>query len=45
LYGCETWTHTLKEEDNLRIAENRVLRRIFVPTGYEAAREWRTLHS
>jgi hypothetical protein len=32
LYGCETWSLTLKEEHRLRVFENRVLRRIF---GYE----------
>jgi hypothetical protein len=29
LYGCETWTLTLKEEHRLRVFEKRVLRRIF----------------
>jgi hypothetical protein len=29
LYGCETWSLTLREEHRLRIFENRVLRRIF----------------
>jgi hypothetical protein len=32
LYGCETWSVTLREEHRLRIFENRVLRRIFGPT-------------
>jgi hypothetical protein len=31
LYGCETWSLTLREERRLRVFENRVLRRIFVP--------------
>jgi len=31
LYGCETWSLTLKEERRLRVFENRVLRRIFEP--------------
>jgi hypothetical protein len=31
LYGCETWSLTLKEEHRLRVLENRVLRRIFGP--------------
>jgi hypothetical protein len=26
LYGCETWSHTLREEHRLRVLENRVLR-------------------
>ena len=29
LYGCETWSLTLREERKLRVLENRVLRRIF----------------
>jgi hypothetical protein len=32
LYGCETWSVTLREERRLRVFENRVLRRIFGPT-------------
>jgi hypothetical protein len=31
LYGRETWSLTLREEHRLRVFENRVLRRIFVP--------------
>ena len=31
LYGCETRSLTLREEHRLRVFENRVLRRIFVP--------------
>jgi len=31
LYGCETWSLTLREERSLRVCENRVLRRIFGP--------------
>jgi hypothetical protein len=31
LYGCETWSLTLREEHVLRVFENRVLRRIFGP--------------
>ncbi|KAJ4437772.1 hypothetical protein ANN_13710 [Periplaneta americana] len=29
LYGCETWTPTLREEQKLRVFENKVLRKIF----------------
>jgi hypothetical protein len=29
LYGCETWSLTLREEHRLRVFENRVLRRKF----------------
>ena len=31
LYGCETWSLTLREEHRLRVFENEVLRRIFGP--------------
>jgi hypothetical protein len=31
LYGCETWSLTLKEERSLRVFENRVLRKVFGP--------------
>ena len=31
LYGCETWTLTLRDERRLRVLENRVLRRVFGP--------------
>ena len=31
LYGCETWSLTLREDCRLRVFENRVLRRIFEP--------------
>jgi hypothetical protein len=29
LYGCESWSLTLREERGLRVSEDRVLRRIF----------------
>jgi hypothetical protein len=31
LYGCETWSLTLRQEHRLRVFENRVLSRIFGP--------------
>jgi len=31
LYGCETWSVTLREERRLRVFENTVLRRVFGP--------------
>jgi hypothetical protein len=37
LYGCETWSLTLREEHRLRVFENRVLRRIFGPKRDEVA--------
>ena len=31
LYGCETWSLTLREEHRLRVFENKLLRRMFGP--------------
>jgi len=31
LYGCETWSLTLREERRLRVFENSVLRNMFWP--------------
>jgi len=45
LYGCETWSLTLREERRLRVFENRVLRRIFGPEGDEVTGEWRKVHN
>jgi hypothetical protein len=45
LYGCETWSLTLREEHRLRVFENRVLRRIFGPKRDEVMGEWRKLHN
>jgi hypothetical protein len=45
LYGCETLSLTLREEDRLRVFENRVLRRIFRPNRDEVTGEWRKLHN
>jgi hypothetical protein len=45
LYGCETWSVTLREEHRLRVFENRVLRRIFGPKNDEITGERRKLHS
>jgi hypothetical protein len=44
LYGCETWSLTLREDSKLRVFENRVLRRIFDPKRDEVTGEWRKLH-
>jgi hypothetical protein len=45
LYGCETWSLTLKEEYRLRVFENRVLRRIFGPKREEVTGDWRKMHN
>jgi hypothetical protein len=44
-YGCETWSFILREEHRVRMFENRVLRRIFVPKRNEVTGEWRKLHN
>ncbi|KAJ4450859.1 hypothetical protein ANN_02291 [Periplaneta americana] len=43
LYGCETWTLTLREEQRLRAFENKVLRKIFGAKRDEVTGEWRIL--
>ena len=45
LYGCETWSLTLREKRKLRVFENMVLRRMFVPRRDEVTGEWRRLGS
>ena len=45
LYGCETGSLILREERRLRVFENRVLRRIFVPKRDKVTGEWRILHN
>ena len=45
LYGCETWSLTLREEHRLRVFENWVLRRILGPKRDEVTGEWRKLHN
>jgi hypothetical protein len=45
LYGCETWSLTLREEHRLRVFENRVLKIIFGPKRDEVMGEWRKLHN
>jgi hypothetical protein len=43
LYGCETWSLTVREEHKLRVFENRVLRRIFGPRRDGVTGGWRKL--
>jgi hypothetical protein len=45
LYGCETWSLTLREERRLRVFENRMLRRVFGPKRDKVTVEWRKLHN
>ena len=44
LYGCETWSLTLREERKLRVFENRVFRRIFRLKKEEVRGKWRKLY-
>jgi hypothetical protein len=44
LYGCETWSLTLREEHRLRVFEKRVLR-IFGPKRDGVTGGWRQLHN
>ena len=45
MYGCKTWSLTLREEHRLRVFENMVLRRIFGLKNDEAIGEWRKPHN
>jgi hypothetical protein len=45
LYGCETWSLTLRKECRLSVLHNRVLRKIFGSKRGEVMRELRRLHN
>jgi len=45
LYGCETWSLTLRKKRRLRVFENRALRRIIGPRRDERTRERSKLHN
>jgi hypothetical protein len=45
LYGYETWSLTLREENRLRVFENRVLRGIFESKRDEVTGGWRKLRN
>ena len=45
VYGCETWSLTLREERRLMVYENTVLRRIFGPKRDEVTLKWGKLHN
>jgi hypothetical protein len=44
LYGCETWSLTLRDEHRVRVFENIVLRRIYGRKRDKVTGEWRKLH-
>jgi hypothetical protein len=45
LYGCKTWSLTLREEHRLVVFENKVLTRILEPKRDEVTGGWRKLHN
>lgn len=45
LYGRETLPLTLWEEHKLKVFENRVLRKMFVPTNDEVTGDWTKLYN
>jgi hypothetical protein len=45
LYGCDSWSLTLREERRLRVFEKMVLRKTFMPKRDEVIGEWRKLHN
>ena len=45
LYGCETWSLTLRKKRRVKVFKNRVLRRIFGSESDEVAREWKKLRN
>jgi len=45
LYGCKTWSFTLREVRRLRMFEYWELKRIFAPKRDDVTGEWRKLHN
>jgi hypothetical protein len=45
LYGCETWSLTLREERRLGVFENRELRKTSGAERDEIRGKWRNLHN
>jgi hypothetical protein len=45
LYGCETWSFTLREKRSLRVFENRMMRSTFGSKRGKVTEEWRKLHN
>jgi hypothetical protein len=43
MYRCESWFLALREENSLRVFQNRVLRRIFEPKRVKVTSGWRQL--
>jgi len=45
LYGCETWSLTVRKELRLRVFDNRLLKKIFGPKRSVLTGDWRRLHN
>jgi hypothetical protein len=45
LYGCETWSGTLREKLKLRAFDDAVRRKIFWSYSDEVTGDWRKLHN
>jgi hypothetical protein len=45
LYGCETWLHTLREEQRLRVSENRAVMGVSWAKRDGVTGEWIKLHN
>jgi hypothetical protein len=45
LYGCKTWSLTLREECKLGVFETRVMRKVFGPKRDAVTGEWIELHN
>jgi len=45
LYGCRTWSLTLKRKNMLRVCESRVPRKLVRPKWEEVTGDWRKLQN
>ena len=45
LYGCGTWSLTLREEYKLRVSKNRVLRKMLEHKRDKVTGKWKRLHN
>jgi hypothetical protein len=45
LYGCETWSQSLRGKHRLGVFENRVLKKIFGLKSDEVTGVWRKVHN
>ena len=45
LYGCETWSLTLRQDQRLRVFKHKVLRKLFGSKSNKIIGKWRKLHN